>query len=79
MSSQQKRMRALWFGIFMFVLMGLFPPVEGYKRWMDWHRRFEFFFSADSTEIAFGKLFIMWFIVATITIGLIITFRDKER
>lgn len=77
-SNRQKRMGVLWLGIFMFVLMGLFPPVEGYKHWRGSYRTFEFFFNADSKEIAFGKLLVMWFIVAAITIGLVVTFRDKK-
>ncbi len=79
-SNRQKRMGFLWFGIFMFVLMGLFPPMDRYSTGFgSQSRAFGFFFSADSKEIAFGKLLIMWFTVAVITIGLFVTFRGKEK
>lgn len=80
MSNRQKRMWPLWSGISMFVLMGLFPPMDRYSTGFgSQSRAFGFFFSADSTDIAFGKLFIMWFIVAIIIVGLIVTFRGKEK
>ena len=62
----------LWLGIFIFVLIGFFPPVDHR------YRTFEFLFDAHSTIIAFGKLFIMWFIVAAITGGLIYALKDKN-
>lgn len=35
MSNQQKKMRVLWLGISMFVLMGLFPPMNRYFSFME--------------------------------------------
>jgi hypothetical protein len=78
-NNRQKQIMVLWLGIFIFVLMGLFPPVDRYRTFMGGRSSIlGFLFDTSSKDIAFGKLFVMWFIVAAITGGLLYALKDKN-
>jgi len=66
----------LWIGIFIFVLMGLFPPAEHSFRG-EFYVGYEFIL--NSANISFSRLFVQWVIVAAITGGLIYSLKvDPE-
>ena len=66
----------LWIGIFIFVLMGIFPPAERSFRG-EFYVGYEFIL--NSANISFSRLFVQWVIVAAITGGLIYSLKvDPE-
>jgi hypothetical protein len=72
-SNRQKRIRVLWLGISIFVLIGLFPPNQrGYST------NFEFVIYNKISVTEFLMLLIMWSIVVAITCGLLYTLKDKK-
>lgn len=78
-SNRHKRMRVLWLGILIFILIGLFPPTDRDNYgFMGSYSKFEFLFDTSSKNIAFGKLLIMWLAVTAVTGGLLYTLKDKE-
>jgi len=67
----------LWIGIFLFVLMGLFPPAEYLTREGSHAKGYGFI--SNVGNVAFSRLFIQWAIVAVITGGLIYSLKvDPE-
>lgn len=72
----KKQKIILWIGIAFFVLLGLFPPSKS----TPWARQ-------ETTQrpitlyhhsIDGSKLFAYWAMVAVVTSGLIVTFKDKK-
>ena len=76
----------LWIGIIILVLMGIFPPIHidiSDRFWRGdgprpWEPGYDFLFTMLPSKISFSKLFIQWFIIAVVTGGLIVTFKDKK-
>ena len=76
---------ALWIGIIVIALIGLFPPwvqmheVEGpYKGKYDKGYSPIFAPPKSPAEIDISRLLIQWFIVAVIAAGAIVTLKDKK-
>jgi len=72
----KKQLIVMWVGIGFVVLMGILPP----KNFIADGFRYEFglLLGKSSSFVDFGKLLIQCSIVGIITIGLIITFKDKK-
>lgn len=70
----------VWIGIAVIVLMGLFPP---HGPWSNISRRANlgFFplFKVASHAIKLSRLYLQWAIVGVITVGLILSFKGRER
>jgi len=82
----KKQLKVLWIGIGIIAVMGLFPPWH-MKSMMGVGSQKTFGFSfillpplkGDvHPTIDIPQLFVQWFIVSTITGGLIVTFKDKK-
>ncbi len=74
----RKQKIALWIGIIVIILLGLFPPFVEPVGMYGRGRYYKFIlFSDDNIDII--KLCVQWAIVAVITGGLIITFKDKKQ
>lgn len=83
----------LWIGIISIVLMGLYPPwtydvnarefsVQGFPKYgfiLTPQTPREFSERTFYCRLDISKLFIQWVIVATITGGLLVTFKDKKK
>jgi hypothetical protein len=70
----KKQLIVMWCGIAVIVLAGLFPLVQKPAR------RLEIgFLFKDYNYLQFNVIFILWVLVALVTIGLIITFRDDSK
>jgi len=85
----RKQKICLWVGIAVFVAMGLFPPWVAIHPTEGFHALAKYSFlllppySDNKAGLSFHqiditKLVIQWFMVATITGGLIVTFADKK-
>ena len=79
-----KQLVALWIGITIVALMGIFPPVKktatkpelsppSYRQVV----AYNFLFAESSSEIEYQRLLIQWLITAIITTGLVVTFEKK--
>ena len=80
MIKRQKEVWILWRGLCLFIFMCLFPPVAKYHTFIgDTSDSFGFLFHLDSAQIDFGRLFVMWFLVTTITIGSIISLQRQGK
>jgi len=83
----KKQKITLWFGIAVITVMALFPPTDramGYYHYSGrasdvWHSGYTFLLIASPSQIAFTKLFIQWFVIASITIGLFVTFKIPKK
>jgi hypothetical protein len=79
-----KQLVALWIGITIIALMGIFPPVKKVEtkpelstpsyRQVVTH---DFLFTESLNEIEYQRLLIQWLITAIITTGLVVTFDKK--
>lgn len=70
----KKQLIVMWCGIAVIVLTGLFPLVQKPAR------RLEIGFLFDDYKyLEFSVIFIVWVLVALVTIGLVITFRDNSK
>jgi hypothetical protein len=70
----KKQLIVMWCGIAVIVLAGLFPLVQKPNR------RLEIgFLFKDYNYLQFNVIFIIWVLVALVTIGLIITFKDNSK
>jgi hypothetical protein len=70
----KRQLIVMWCGIAVIVLTGLFPLIQ-YPA-----RRLEIGFLFDDYKyLEFTVILIIWVLVALVTIGLIITFRDKSK
>jgi len=68
------QLKVLWIGIAIFVLMGLFPPLE-YPR----YDIIPYGFILSRRDMSLSRLFIQWIIVAILTGGLIYSLKiDPE-
>ncbi len=67
----RKQLKAMWIGIAVFTLMGLFPPNR--------YGGYDFIAYMEGQEIGWDGLSIQWIVVAVITAGLIVTFKDKKQ
>lgn len=85
----KKQLISLWVGIVIIVLMGLFPPwffmTVSSRSGMGYRRATNYKFITPrprsgniEAEIDFSLLCIQWVIVAAITTGLVVTFKDKK-
>lgn len=70
----KKQLIAMWCGIAVIVLTGLFPLVQKPSRRLEIGFLFE-----DYKYMEFAVIFIVWVLVALVTIGLVITFRDNSK
>ncbi|UCH58458.1 MAG: hypothetical protein JSV61_09565 [Anaerolineales bacterium] len=70
----KKQMIVMWCGIALIVLTGLFPLVQKPARRLEIGFLFE-----DYEYLEFTVTLIIWILVALVTIGLIITFRDNSK
>jgi len=72
----KKQLIVMWVGISFVVLMGILPPMNI----MGDRFRYKIFMllGKSSSFVDFGKLLIQCSIVGIITVGLIITFKDKK-
>jgi len=72
----KKQLIVMWVGIAFVVLMGILPPMNfiggGFRY------KFGLLLGRSSSFVDFGKLLIQCSIVGIITVGLIITFKDKK-
>ena len=79
-----KQLVALWIGITIIALMGIFPPVKktatkpelsppSYRQVV----AYDFLFTDSLNEIEYQRLLIQWLISAIITAGLVVTFEEK--
>jgi len=79
-----KQLVALWIGITIIALMGIFPPVKktmpkpelsppSYRQVV----AYNFLFTESLNEIEYQRLLIQWLITAIITAGLVVTFEEK--
>jgi hypothetical protein len=79
-----KQLVALWIGITIIALMGIFPPVKktatkpelsppSYRQVV----AYNFLFTESSSEIEYQRLLIQWLITAIIATGLVVTFDEK--
>ena len=70
----KRQLTVMWCGIAVIVLAGLFPLVQKPNR------RLEIGFLFDDYKyLEFAVIFIIWVLVALVTIGLIITFKDNSK
>jgi len=70
----RKQLIVMWCGIAVIVLAGLFPLVQKPAR------RLEIGFLFDDYKyLEFAVILIIWVLVALVTIGLIITFKDDSK
>ncbi len=70
----KKQLKVMWCGIAVIVLSGLFPLVQKPAR------RLEIGFLFDDYEhLELAVIFIIWVLVALVTIGLVITFKDNSK
>lgn len=66
----KKQTIILWVGILIFSVIGLFPP----------HETYEGDFGKVTTDNIYALgLFVLWFIVAVVTGGPLVTFKDKKK
>jgi hypothetical protein len=73
----KSRLKILWIGIIIFVLMGLFPPKESHTPAGSYADGYGFIFTVDNID--FNRLFVQWAIVAVVTGGLIYSLKvDPE-
>ncbi len=70
----KKQLIVMWCGIGVIVLAGLFPLVQKPNRRLEIGFLFE-----DYNYLEFGVIFIIWVLVALVTIGLVITFKDNSK
>ncbi|MHC4463821.1 MAG: hypothetical protein ACYS30_20675 [Planctomycetota bacterium] len=70
----KKQLKVMWCGIAVIVLSGLFPLVQKPNRRLE----IGFLFN-DYNYLQFNVIFILWVLVALVTIGLIITFKDDSK
>ena len=72
----KKQLIVMWVGIAFVVLMGILPPMnfiaDGFRY------EIGLLLGVSSRSVDFGKLLIQCSIVGIITVGLIITFKDKK-
>jgi hypothetical protein len=79
-----KQLAALWIGITIIALMGIFPPVKktmtkpelsppSYRQVV----AYDFLFTESLNEIEYQRLLIQWLITAIVTTGLAVTFEEK--
>ncbi|MCX5635074.1 MAG: hypothetical protein NTW55_04420 [Planctomycetota bacterium] len=79
-----KQLVALWIGITIIALMGIYPPVKkmvtkselstpSYRQVVT----YDFLFTGSLNEIEYQRLLIQWLITAIITTGLVVTFDEK--
>ncbi len=70
----KKQLIVMWCGIAVIVFTGLFPLVQKPSR------RLEIGFLLDDYKyLEFSVISIIWILVALVTIGLVITFRDNSK
>lgn len=77
----KKQERLLWVGIAIIVLMGIFPPVMlsetdggGYCGEGN-----GFIFNISDVRVDAPQLFVQWVMVAVVTGGLFVTFKDRKK
>jgi len=70
----KKQKIIMWFGITIFVLMGLFPPQSA--RWGDVY--YDFLLSTDTSDLALAHLTIQWIIVSVLTVGAIYSTKGSK-
>ncbi len=70
----KKQLIVMWCGIAVIVLAGLFPLVKKPAR----HLEIGFLFD-DYEHLQCTVILIIWVLVALVTIGLIITFKDNSK
>jgi hypothetical protein len=70
----KKQLIVMWCGITVIVFTGLFPLVQKPNR------RLEIGFLFDDYKyLEFAVIFVIWVLVALVTIGLVITFKDNSK
>ena len=79
-----KQLVALWIGITIIALMGIFPPEKKVVTKPElsppsYHQVvvYNFLFTESLNEIEYQRLLIQWLITAIITTGLAVTFEEK--
>jgi hypothetical protein len=70
----KKQLIVMWCGIGVIVLAGLFPLVQKPNRRLEIGFLFE-----DYNYLQLAVIFIIWVLVALLTVGLVITFRDNSK
>jgi len=70
----KRQLIAMWSGIAVIVLAGLFPLVKKSAR----HLEIGFLFD-DYKYLQHNVILIIWVLVALVTVGLIITFKDDSK
>jgi hypothetical protein len=70
----KRRLIVMWCGIAVIVLAGLFPLIQKPARRLEIGFLFE-----DYEYLEFNVILIIWVLVALVTIGLVITFRDNSK
>ena len=70
----RKQLIVMWCGIAVIVLTGLFPLVRKPARRLEIGFLFD-----DYGYLVFPLILIIWILVALVTIGLLITFRDHSK
>ena len=78
----KKQLFVMWVGIGIIVLMGIFPPLmlctQSSKVFLDYGFIVPQINGAEKVALVdFSRLLTQWVIVSVLTIGLIITFKDK--
>lgn len=75
----KKQIKVLWIGIFIFVLIGIFPPLKDWPRPVRDTNIPQIYTIFDSgIKVDGTKLFVYWSIIIVLTGGLIYTFKDKK-
>ena len=80
----RKQSVILWLGITIILLMTMFPPIlktvpaEGsdgssYRQIIE----YEYYFTKSVKKILLQRLFMEWFVVAIITVGLLYTYKSR--
>ena len=70
----RKQLIVMWCGIAVIVFTGLFPLVKKPNRRLDVGFLFD-----DYRYMEFTVIFMIWILVALVTIGLVITFKDNSK
>jgi len=70
----KKQLIVMWCGIAVIMLTGLFPLVQKPNRRLEIGFLFE-----DYEYLEFTVILIIWVLVALVTIGLVITFKDNSK
>ena len=76
----RKQTIAMWIGILVFALMGLYPPWRGNTTGREFFIGYDSILQSEASpfKIDTVRLFVQWAMVAVITSGIITTLRDKK-